>query len=59
MKRLNLKLAISLVVGMLVMVAGVLIAHGLQQESTAGSLKKQAEELLQNGKKAEPQLFQP
>ena len=53
MKRLNLKLAISLVVGMLVMVAGVLIAHGLQQESTAGSLKKQAEELLQNGKKAE------
>ena len=45
MKRLNLKLAISLVIGTIVMVAGVLIAHDLQQGSTAGTLKKQRDEI--------------
>ncbi len=50
MKRLNLKLAISLVVGTLVMVAGVWIVHGMQQKGTSTVLKQEAEKLAQDGK---------
>jgi tetratricopeptide (TPR) repeat protein len=53
MKRLNLKLVISLVVGTLVMVAGVLIAHTMQQKGTSSELKQHAEKLAQDGKRDE------
>lgn len=53
MKRLNLKLVISLVVGTLVMVAGVWIVHGMQQKGTSTVLKLEAEKLAQDGKNEE------
>ena len=53
MKRFNLKLAISIVVGTLVMVAGVWIVLGMQQKGTSATLKQEAEKLVQDGKKEE------
>src|SRR5262245_22753410 len=51
MKRLNLKLLVSLVVGLLVMVAGMWVVHGFQVQSNTASLKAEGDALLQEGKK--------
>lgn len=53
MKRLNLKLLVSLVVGLLVMVAGIWVVHGFQVQSNTASLRAEGDALLQEGKKSQ------
>lgn len=49
MRRLNIKLSVSLVVGLLVMVAGVHVIHGIQIDKNAVVLLKEAERAEQEG----------
>ncbi|HEV3417022.1 MAG TPA: tetratricopeptide repeat protein, partial [Pirellulales bacterium] len=53
MKRLNLKLLISLVVATVCLGLGLIFVHAMQLKSNEGSLKKEAEALVQDGKKDE------
>ncbi|HEV2971801.1 MAG TPA: tetratricopeptide repeat protein [Pirellulales bacterium] len=53
MKKLNLKLLISLVVVTVCLGLGLYFGHAMQLKSNEGSLKKEAEALVQEGKKAE------
>ncbi len=53
MKRLNLKLLVSLVVGTSVMGAGVWLVHGFQLQNSSAGFKAEGDSLLQEGKKEE------
>jgi cellulose synthase operon protein C len=51
MRRLNVKLSVSLIVGLLVMVAGVHVIHGIQIDKNAGVLLKEAQRAESEGDK--------
>jgi tetratricopeptide (TPR) repeat protein len=53
MKRLNLKLLISLGVATACLGVGLIFVHAMQVKNSEGSLKKEAEALVQEGKKGE------
>ena len=53
MKRLNIKLVVSLVIILVTAVVGGYLAHGVQSGNTAESSRLEAEALLKDGKRAE------
>ena len=49
MRRLNIKLSVSLLVGLLVMVVGVHVIHGIQIDKNADVLLREAERRKRKG----------